>query len=510
MMSRRSARTDDVLEERSVDLALPEGWSLASLREVAEEIRNVKPESQPSREFGYVDISSVSSGSFKIESHKRFKGNDAPSRARRPIRPGDVLFSNVRTYLRNIAIVPNDPGLDLCSTGFTVLRSNGAVLPEFLFRYLLTDAFINRISEYQTGTHYPAVSDRVVFDQPIPLPPLAEQKRIVAKIEELLAWVNRARERLARVPAILKRFRQSVLAAACSGRLTADWREKRVAGDEGSLVPEVTHGNMLSGDETANDLPSGWSRINAGDAYLEAGYGTSIKCERNIKGGVPVLRVPNIASGRLELADLKFAAREAVDRPSLMLEPGDLLICRTNGSLDLVGKAAVVPRLGAAYSFASYLIRVRVDHSRLLPDYFHVFLTSQLGRDQIEERARTTAGQFNLNLEILRSLILPLPPVGEQREITCRTTKLLKLAETIESRLASGAMRAEKLTQAVLARAFRGELVPTEADLARAEGRTYEPARISAKRGNPEVCGSKRAAAAELRAREKAWTKECQ
>src|SRR5258706_15191931 len=111
-----------------------------------------------------------------------------------------------------------------------------------------------------------------------------------------------------------------------------------------------------------------------------------------------------------------------------------MLICRTNGSLDLVGKAAVVPLLGKAYAFASYLIRLRLDQRVLLPDYFHIFLASRLGRDQIEEVARTTAGQFNLNLEILRGLKVPLQHSEEQHEIVRRVGALFKVADAIEKR----------------------------------------------------------------------------
>jgi type I restriction enzyme S subunit len=213
-----------------------------------------------------------------------------------------------------------------------------------------------------------------------------------------------------------------------------------------------------------------------------------VKCEKAEKG-TPVLRVPNIARGILDLSDLKYAGLPPKESEALAVQEGDLIVCRTNGSLDLIGKAAVIPPLPRQHAFASYLIRLRLDKAKLLPNYFHAFLSGPAGRDQIEKRARTTAGQFNLNLDILRTLQLPLPPLTEQHEIVRRVEALFRLADAIKKRVAAATARSEKLVQAILAKAFRGELVPTEAELARREGRDYEPAsalleRIRAERGH--------------------------
>lgn len=439
---------------------LPEGWTRVTLAEVVDPVPNVRPESEPEREFGYVDISSISNETFEIVGCRRFKGRDAPSRARRPIRQGDVLFSNVRTYLRNVAIVPEELDAQLCSTGFTVLRSNGAIDPRFLFRCLLTDEFIDIVNELQTGTHYPATTDRAVLDQVIVLPPLAEQRRIVGQVESLLARTAAASERLSRTRSLMARFRQAVLVGACSGRLTEDWRSAELEGRIGE----------------AGHLPSDWVWQRAGKLYADARYGTSLKCDRESSGGLPVLRIPNIASGRVDLSDMKYAHVPEHELRSLHLQPGDIVVCRTNGSLDLIGKAAVVPALLTPHAFASYLIRLRVKQDEVLPRYLHICLSGQVGRKHIEREARTTAGQFNLNLEILRSLPVPRPPLEEQHEIVRRVEALFALADAVERRVQAATARTERLTQAILARAFRGELVPTEAELARREGRDYEPA----------------------------------
>ena len=141
------------------------------------------------------------------------------------------MFSNVRTYLRNVAIIEPALELDVCSSGFTVLRSNGAIEPRFLFRYVLSDEFIERVTPMQRGAHYPATTDRVVRNEKIPLPPLAEQRRIVSRVDSLLGEVQEVQASLVRVGTFLTGFRQAILAAAGSGELTLDWRGRKQQSD---------------------------------------------------------------------------------------------------------------------------------------------------------------------------------------------------------------------------------------------------------------------------------------
>lgn len=381
-----------------------------------------------------------------------------------------LFYGRLRPYLNKVCM-PDFDGI--CSTDILVFPRAEAVDNRLLMRFLATPTVVDYATHHSAGVQLPRVSFEKLAELEFPLAPLTEQKRIAAMVDDLLLGVSASREQLARVSAILKRLRHSVLAAACSGRLTKGWRQSgvpvSVAASQGRrAAPEAIEGRF--------DLPETWTWLPAGEAYLGAGYGTSVKCERSARGGVPVLRVPNIAKGRLDVGDLKYAPKGAVDAGSLLVRHGDLLVCRTNGSLDLVGKVAVVPELQERFSFASYLIRLRMDDTILLPEYFHSFLSAPIGRDQIEEKARTTAGQFNLNLEILRNLAVPVPPLAEQREIVRRVGRLFNIADAVEKHVAGAKTRAERLTQAILAKAFRGELVPTEAELARREGRAYEPA----------------------------------
>ena len=150
---------------------IPDSWMSTTIASVTKSITSIDPTMTPKRIFKYVDIGSIDNKTQTIANQKTFPGINAPSRARRVIKQGDTLFSTVRTYLKNIAIVPSELDGELTSTGISVLRPSGAIDPRYLFRWTCTDEFVNALSSAQDGTMYPAVSDRDVADATIRLPP---------------------------------------------------------------------------------------------------------------------------------------------------------------------------------------------------------------------------------------------------------------------------------------------------------------------------------------------------
>ncbi|MBN3945064.1 MAG: restriction endonuclease subunit S [Nostoc sp. NMS7] len=203
---------------------LPKGWVWAKLEDVVEKIENINPSINPEQEFVYLDIASIDNSVQKITQPKTYLGENAPSRARQIVKAGDILFSTVRTYLKNIAVVPNIYHNQIASTGFCVIRPSKEISQNFIFLITQNDNFLEPLNQLQRGTSYPAVRDSDVFAQNIPLPPLPEQYRIVAKIEELFTQLDAGVELLKKVKAKLKRYRQAVLKAAVEGNLTAYWR----------------------------------------------------------------------------------------------------------------------------------------------------------------------------------------------------------------------------------------------------------------------------------------------
>jgi type I restriction enzyme, S subunit len=168
-------------------------WRTKELGEVLVRTESARPELRPDDEFEYIDVSSVSNETYKIVSTQRLKGKNAPSRARRLVRAGDILFATVRPTLKRIAIVPNELDGQVCSTGYYVLRAGGEIYGPYLFYYLFTDGFMGQMEKLQKGASYPAVTDSEVRSQLISYPPLAEQRRIVAILDEAFEAIAIAR-----------------------------------------------------------------------------------------------------------------------------------------------------------------------------------------------------------------------------------------------------------------------------------------------------------------------------
>ena len=176
-----------------------------------------------------------------------------------------------------------------------------------------------------------------------------------------------------------------------------------------------------------------------------------------------MLRIPNIGDdGHPDLRDLKFAEFDDSELKKLSLQKGDLLVIRSNGSVDLVGKACVVDASAEGLIFAGYLIRLRFDTTAVAPRFAFFALTAPEQRQRIDITAKSTSGVNNINSDELRSLPVNLPSIEEQTEIVRRVETLFALADRLEARLAQAQAAATRLTPALLAKAFRGELVPQD------------------------------------------------
>ncbi len=312
------------------------------------------------------------------------------------------------------------------------------------------------MSSRQTGTHDPAVSDCIVLEQPIALPPLAEQKRIVEKVEALLAQVKTARERLTRVREILKRFRQSVLAAACSGRLTEEWRGRRGAVDR----------------DGTTGLPTRWRVTCLADAIAGFETGRSLNAEATASGTeLGILKISAVTWGEFRASDNKGLPPKHQPRPHEFVRAGDLLITRANTS-DLVGAVALVPADHPSghprLVLPDKILRLLPNPRAAIPQYLLLALRTSEVRAYFADSATGTSDSMrNLSQPKIAATPIVLPPLDEQMQIARKVERVFAAVAATERRLEVTATRSATLPQALLAKAFGGELVPTEADLGR-------------------------------------------
>lgn len=206
-------------------------------------------------------------------------------------------------------------------------------------------------------------------------------------------------------------------------------------------------------------LPHKWVWTDLDQIALSMRYGTSIKCEHATKG-VPVLRIPNVSGGTVSLGDMKYGPLSASEIDALALRAGDILMIRSNGSLDIVGRSAVVPAEAEGMAFGGYLVRLRLSQSLINATYIWFVLNSSYIREQIEKPIRSAVGLKNINLTEFGNLTIPLPPLAEQHRIVAKVYALMRLCDHLEASLATTTTTRCKLLNALLHEALEPAAAP--------------------------------------------------
>jgi len=414
-------------------------------------------------------------GEFRFETIKFVPHNFFKQMNHGHIQTGDILIVKDGATTGKVALVRDDFPYNPAAVNEHVFicRPEEGIHPLFLFYFLFSKEGQDRILENFRGSAQGGINQSFAPRTGALLAPLAEQKRIAAKVEELLARVNATKERLAKVPLILKHFRQAVLAAACSGRLTSDWREKQsyiqhakdlllsILAERRQFMqesnpkkrgaPESLHPYREAWDVDPSEfeeLPDGWVWASGEDLFAWSS-GDFLPKKKQEKGPYPIYGGNGITG---------YHSEYLVDHPTLVIGRVGALC----GNVYITSDKAWITD-NAIY--ASYVpTKLNLQYVKM------VFTQSNLNANA------GGSGQPFVNQTVLNKVAFPLPPLAEQHEIVRRVESMFKLADAVEKRVAAATARAEKLPQSILAKAFRGELVPTEAELARREGRSYEPA----------------------------------
>ena len=389
-------------------------WHSAQIAKTCLKTQMRDPRREPDKPFYYVDISAIDRDLKTITSAPEILGADAPSRARKGIKEGDILVSTVRPNLNAVAIVP--PNLDghIASTGFCVLRPNKAVITgKYLFYFATTPNFIGILSGKVRGAHYPAVSDGSVKEIELPLPTISEQHRIV----EILDQADALRKK----------------------RAEADAKAARI-------LPSLFY--KMFGDPATN--PRKWTIKPLGKITLgKPQYGANAGAIVWIEGMPRYVRITDITDdGRLLKTGI--VTLDIEDWEPYRLVPGDLLFARSGNT---VGKAYLYQQEDGLCAYAGYLIRFQVDPEQVTPWYLSALTQTGYYKNWIETRKRV-AGQPNINGKEYASLQIPCPPLSLQKHFMDMMESLM----AFRNKRGAGAALIDRLFNLLLHRAFSGDL----------------------------------------------------
>jgi len=344
----------------------------------------------------------------------------------------DIIMStaNSRELVGKVSFV-SEVLEEMTFGGFVLTIRAKHMLSRFLYFYLRFQFISGKfLSESTQTTNIANIKVGTLNEYTFPLPPLAEQQRIVDRIESLFDKLDQAKDLIQAALDSFEIRKAAILHQAFTGQLTKKWREAHGVGMES------------------------WEDVNLGDVVNGFKYGTSEKSDYTYKG-IPVLRIPNILNdGLIDSTDLKYLAENSqIDKYSL--QEGDVLIIRSNGSRDLVGKSAMVYESEIGYAYASYLIRMRP--TKIIPRYLVTLMNSSIIRDQMFKKAKSSAGINNINTKELASLKFKLPSRTEQQEIV-RILDDLFAKEQNAKDLCDLIDQIEAMKKTILGQAFRGEL----------------------------------------------------
>jgi type I restriction enzyme S subunit len=451
----------------------PEGWEIVLFGRIAQIIGGGTPKTSDNGNFserGYPWITPADLSGFNemyISWGRRSLSEQGLKTSSAVLLPEGTVLMSSRAPIGYLAIAANE----LCTNqGFKSFICPPGVLPEYVFFWL---KFITPfLEDMGSGSTFLEISGSRARKIPILLAPTSEQKRIIPKVKELLARVNTAKERLNKVPKILKRFRQAILAAACSARLTADWREQQTILESASVLLKRLQQQHLRMDNdvfSENDLPEipeNWVWAKVGQLGNVITGSTPSKKEASYFGGsIPFFKPTDLDAGYNVEKSIDSLTEEGAEIARILTPLAVMVTCI--GAT--IGKTGLARVAGATNQQINSVVTNREFVS---PYWLFWTFTSPWVQEQIKLHASETTLPI-LNKGRFEKLFLPLPPLNEQQEIVRRVESIFKLAEAVEKRVATATARAEKLTQSILAKAFRGELVPTEAELARREGRSY-------------------------------------
>ena len=451
----------DISDE--IPFEIPDSWEWVRLGSIVYNRGQMKPTS----DFCYVDIGSIDNKRQRLgDTENIITPDKAPSRARKIIDVGDIIYSTVRPYLHNMCIIDRQFSLQpIASTGFATMTCYSGLLNKYLFYYLLAPDFDNYANDTENskGVAYPAINDDRLYKALIPIPPLAEQHRIVAKIEALLPYIERYGKAETHLTALNTTFpealKKSILQEAVQGKLVpqnpddepASVLLERIRAEKQELIKagkikkdkhesiivtrdkipyEIIDGKeRCIADEVPFEIPESWCWCRLRNLLKKSStgpFGSMLHKSDYADDGVPLINPADIVQGKISLAKIKRVAfQKADDMESYRLYTGDIVIGR-RGEL---GRAAIITNAENSYLCGTGCFFITL-FSGLDAEYFIKLLESPYLRLRLQEQSVGTT-MNNLNHTILENLLIPLPPLAEQHHIVYKIEEIMPYINTI-------------------------------------------------------------------------------
>ncbi|MFD9374409.1 restriction endonuclease subunit S [Streptomyces sp. NPDC059999] len=451
-------------------MQLPAGWVWSRLEEISE-VRLGRQRS-PKNHSGdqmrpYLRAANVDWNGLKLGDVKEMNFTDAELETYRLL-PGDIVLSEASGSAGEVgkpAIWDNQIP-DCCFQNTLIrVRATTEVEPRYLLHLLRHEATRGAFAKGARGVGIHHLGAAKLAAWRIPVAPLAEQRRIVESLESHLSRLDAGRTDLTAARAKSQRLTSVLYGRAMSGGFS-----RPVSADEAVTESALRRASSSLATRRWQPVapvsipgytpPENWTTVSLGTLSHSSGYGTSTKCDYKAQG-YPVLRIPNVQGGSIDLSDVKNAVDPDLDLTKFSLDFGDLLFVRTNGSPSLIGRVGVVEK-PLPYAFASYLIRFRLTPGFVEPRWIQLVTQSPDWRRAIERYAASSAGQYNLSAETLSRLPVPVPPLEVQRETLAAVDTAVSGAVRLVSAIDTAITRSRHLRIAVANHAFSGRLVPQD------------------------------------------------
>ena len=370
---------------------IPKEWDYVRIKDLTLKHFNYQPEKNPDVIVKYVDVSCISPEKLKILTYSIQNSNNLPSRARKIMKFGDIIFSTVRPYLKQISKVGKEFDGQICSTAFCVIRPNiEKVDGNFIYHWILRDEFIRDISLLQTGSNYPAISDNDILTQFIPLPPLPEQHKIAAILSTVDDAIAATDEVIAQVELLKKGLMQELLTKGI--------------------------GHTEFKDTPIGRIPKEWTVAEIKNFVILIRNGIS-RDQTNSISEYPVTRIETISDETIDskkIGYIKEATPEEIDDYKLI--KSDILFSNINSTLH-IGKTAIYDGYPQFLLHGMNLLLIRPDITKIDPKYCLYIFKIYKNRQIFAHLAAKAINQSSINQSTLGKVKIALPTLTEQHKI---------------------------------------------------------------------------------------------